>query len=153
MRKISDFIKLPIINLTSGSQVAQVDDAVLNADEDSLQGFICENMLLPLKNIKRMGKDAIMIEKDELSLLLETIKIPIDPPLFLPEYIMTTPIVTTGGDYIGTVGDILIEEGSGSILGYEVSDGLLKDLVTGRNIITVPQIITYGEDAVIVKEE
>jgi len=153
LRKVSDLINLPVINLASGSQIAKVNDIVLNADDDVLQGFLCENKLLSLKNIKNLGKDAIMVEGDELNSLLESVKIPVNPPLFLPEYILATPIVTEQGECIGTVGDILIEENTGKIMGYEVSDGLLKDLVKGRSIITVPQIITYGEDAVVVREE
>lgn len=153
MRKVSDLINLPIINLTSGSQFTKISDVVLNADDDILEGFLCENKLLPLKNIKNLGKDAIMVEVEDLNILLEPVKAHVNPPLFLPKYIITTPIVTEQGEYIGTVGDILVEKDTGKIVGYEVSDGLLKDLVTGRKTITVSQIIAYGEDAVVIKED
>jgi len=153
LRKVSDLVNLPVINLTSGSQITKVNDIILNADEDVLKGFLCDNKLLALEKIKNLGKDAIMVEGDDLDLLLESVKVPLSSPLFLPEYVLATPIVTEQGEYVGTVGDILIEESTGRIVGYEVSDGLLKDLVRGRGTITVPQIITYGEDAVVVKEE
>lgn len=153
MRKVSDLINLPIIDLTSGSQLAIVKDVVLNADNDVLKGFLCENKLLPLGKVKSFGKDAVIIESDFLDSILEPFKVPVNPPYFLPEYIIGTPIMTESGKYLGTIGDILVEDNIGKILGYEVSDGLLKDLVSGRSFITVPQIITYGEDAVIIKEE
>jgi len=153
LRKVSDLINLPIIDLTSGSQLSIVKDVVLNADNDVLKGFLCENKLLPLGKVKSFGKDAVIIESDDLDSILEPFKVPVNPPDFLPEYIIGTAIMTEGGKYLGTIGDILVEDNIGKILGYEVSDGLLKDLVSGRSIITVPQIITYGEDAVIIKEE
>ncbi|KJS20315.1 MAG: hypothetical protein VR72_11745 [Clostridiaceae bacterium BRH_c20a] len=153
MRKVSDLINLPVIDLTSGRQLATIKDVVLNADNDILHGFLCENKLLPLGKVKNFGKDAVIVEIDDLDLILEKYKDPVNPPNFLPGYIIGTPIMTEGGKYLGTIGDILVEDNSGKILGYEVSDGLLKDLVSGRSLLTVPQIITYGEDAVIIKEE
>jgi uncharacterized protein YrrD len=152
LRKVSDFINLPVINLNSGCQIGKVDDVILNAEHDVLHGFVCEGKLLPFKNVKTLGKDALMVEAEELSTILENIKVHVNPPLFLPKYVLTTPIVTEKGENIGNVGDILVEEETGKIIGYEVSDGLLKDLVTGRSLITVPQIIAYGEDAVIIRE-
>jgi len=153
LRKVSDLINLPIIDLTSGSQLATIKDVVLNADHDVLQGFLCEKKLLPLKKVKSLGKDAVIVETDDLESILEIYKDPVSPPVFLPEYIIGTPIMTESGKYLGIIGDILLEESTGKILGYEVSDGLLKDLVSGRSLITIPQIVTYGEDAVIIKDE
>ncbi|MDK2823152.1 MAG: hypothetical protein PWQ67_1632 [Clostridia bacterium] len=154
LRKASDLINLPVINLTSGSQVAKVKDLVLNADDDSLLGFICDNnTYLPLKAIKTLGKDAVVVEVDNIDGILEPFKTPINAPLFLPEYLIGTPIITENGKNIGTVGDILIAEDTCKIEGYEISDGLLKDLVAGRSIISIPQVITYGEDAVVIKEQ
>lgn len=152
MRKVSDLINLPVINLTTGEQLSKVEDVILNADNDVLHGFLCEGKLLPLKYVKNLGKDALMVEVEGLESILETIKAHVNPPLFLPKYLLGTPIVTQKGECIGTVGDILIEQETGDILGYEVSDGLLKDLVSGRSLITIPQIIAYGEDAVVIKE-
>ncbi|MFZ5943342.1 MAG: PRC-barrel domain-containing protein [Bacillota bacterium] len=151
-RKASDFVNMPIIDLTSGSQLAKAKNVVLNAENDALSGFICENhKFLPRNKVKNLGKDAIIVEEN-ISSLLEKIKIPLNPPLFLPEYLIGTPIVTQEGRSIGIVGDILINGDTGQIEGYEVSDGLLKDLVSGRSIISIPQVITYGEDAVVISE-
>lgn len=152
MRKVSDLINLPVINLNTGSQTTIVNDVILDADNDILHGFLCENKLLPFEKIKNLGKDALMIEVDDMNVILESVKLHVNPPLFLPKYIMATPVVTEQGEYMGTIGDILLDEDTGKIIGYEISDGLLKDLVSGRSIITVPQIITYGEDAVVIKE-
>ncbi|MGI6226767.1 MAG: PRC-barrel domain-containing protein [Peptococcales bacterium] len=153
MRKVSELINLPIINLTSGIQITKVTNVILNADNDILEGFICDNKLLPLEKIKNIGKDAIMVEANDIALLLEPMNAHVNAPLFLPNYIENTPIVTEQGKYIGIIGDVLVESNTGKIIGYEVSDGLLKDLVKGRSIITVSQIITYGEDAIVINDD
>ncbi|NLT96194.1 MAG: hypothetical protein GXW85_11845 [Clostridia bacterium] len=152
MRKVSDFHNLPVINITSGNQLGKVEDVILDAEHDILHGFVCEGKLLPLKQVKTLGKDALMVEAEDLEPLMEAVNTNINPPLFLPKHVLATPIVTDKGECIGTVGDILVEEETGKIIGYEVSDGLLKDLVTGRKVVSVPQIIAYGEDAIVIKE-
>jgi len=153
LRKVSEFINLPVINLTSGSQIATVKDLVLDADNDNLLGFICNDKFLSLEKVKSIGKDAVMVETTDINEILETIKIPVTAPLFLPDHILGTSIITEDGKTLGTVGDIILEENTGEIISYEVSNGLLKDLVSGRSTVSILQVVTYGEDAVVVNEQ
>lgn len=152
-KKSTDLLNLPVLNLTSGSQLAKVKDIILNADDDSLIGFLIDDdKYLPFETIKTPVHDTLIIESEDLKEILKTIKVPLTSPFFLPEYIIGTQIVTEKGKSIGKVDEILIDMEKGKITGYIVSDGLLKDLVAGRSTITIPQVVTYGEDAVVIKE-
>lgn len=153
-RKASDFVNLPVIHLVSGQQLNIIKDIVLNADNDKLYGFICEDYkLLPVEAIKTIGKDAIIIEAENIEDVLIDIELPVSAPLFVPEHVIGTPIITDTGKNIGTIGDIYLSDTTGKIESYEVSDGLLKDLVSGRSNIPILQVVTYGEDAVVINEK
>ena len=39
------------------------------------------------------------------------------------------------------------------IQGFEVSDGLFKDLVSGRTQIFLSDIVAFGEDVIVIKKE
>jgi len=53
------------------SQTTMVNDVILDADNDILHGFLCENKLLPFEKIKNLGKDALMIEVDDCDLIAQ----------------------------------------------------------------------------------
>jgi len=153
--KVSDIINLPVINLTSGQQVAIVKNLVLDASKDSVLGVICgENKFLPWEKIVSLGQDAVMVETetDDLDELWEELKLPLEAPLFLPEQMLGVPVITKSGKTIGSLGEIIINNETGLIQDYEVSDGLIKDLVAGRNTISINQIVTYGEDTIVINE-
>jgi len=61
-------------------------------------------------------------------------------------------VFTSSGEVLGQVSDLLIEEKEGHIWGYEVTDGYLKDVFLGRKVITTADILTWGKDTVIVKD-
>lgn len=52
-----------------------------------------------------------------------------------PHGLSGLPIVLEEGREIGTVGDVILDEGSLEIWGFEVSDGALMDLLDGRTIV------------------
>jgi uncharacterized protein YrrD len=62
-------------------------------------------------------------------------------------------VLTSSGEVLGQVSDLLIEEDLGNISGYEVSDGYLKDVMLGRKVIATSDILTWGIDTVIVRDE
>lgn len=55
-------------------------------------------------------------------------------------------IVDIRGEPIGRIGDVLIEPATGRVVGYELSDGMLQDLVTGRRrVLARTRLAREGE--------
>lgn len=63
------------------------------------------------------------------------------------------PIFSEDGEEIGTVGDVVFDEEQGGkglwLWGFEVSDGLLKDLLDGRPVVEAAGAHVEGEGIVL----
>jgi uncharacterized protein YrrD len=64
-------------------------------------------------------------------------------------YKITGTDVIHGGEKIGSVSDILVDD-SGAVAGYEVSRGLLGDL-KGRRFLPADQVEAAGRDAILAR--
>jgi len=140
---------LPVVEVAGGRILGSVQDLVLS-DEHKLQGLSFKTetgqlRFLPQDRIINLGRDAVLVQGE-----------PEEFPLFTTPYSSHaapgTWVMTADGKNIGTIDDVVVEEEEGSVIGYEVSDGYLMDLLVGRKIVAASNIITYGKDAVIVEE-
>jgi uncharacterized protein YrrD len=53
---------------------------------------------------------------------------------------------------MGTLSDIFVNEETGVLTGYEVSDSVIEDLLEGRRSIPLPLSQKIGEETVIVSD-
>ena len=66
-------------------------------------------------------------------------------------YLTKTKIITVDGDDLGNISDLYFSLPYGNVEEFEVSGGLISDLKSGRNTISISDIVTIGQDATIVK--
>ena len=151
MKKGREVRKLPVIDIISGQHLGYVHD-FKTANYAQLQGLYMispENNLyyLSLEAIAKMGKDAVLVKSELLK--LSTGQTEWRDDLGLTERV----VLTSSGEVLGQVSDLLIEEDLGNISGYEITDGYLKDVMLGRKVIATSDILTWGIDTVIVRDE
>lgn len=153
MKKGREIINLPIIDLASGKLIGFVHDLKLEGNQ-KLTGLYLrtaekELFYLPLEAIHSIGRDAVLIDG-----MLE--KTESEHAWYEEKRVMLglagLNVVTSTGKNLGTLEDIIIEEADGSIWGYELSDGYLMDLVSGRRLINKSDIVTSGNELVIVED-
>lgn len=151
MKKGRDLWNKPVIDVNSGKQLGYVCDIEFDEeDERKIAGVYSGSKTevsyyIPLQSISSMGRDAVLVS-GWVAVSPGTLKHQIK------KRYSGTQVMTSLGQNIGTVEDIVIEEKEGSIMGYEVSDGLIKDMVLGRKIISTEDILTYGEENIIVAD-
>jgi len=63
--------------------------------------------------------------------------------------VLGKPLLSDDGVDMGTIDDLCFDEQSGTLLGFQVSGGLIQDLTEGKELLPLGRRITYGEDAVI----
>jgi len=139
---------MPVIEVSSGRQLGYIKDFEL--EDNRITGIYIdtgqdERCYIPHEHISSMGRDAVLVNgcaAVEPEVLEHKVK----------NRYAGVPVVTSLGQSIGMIEDIIIEENEGSVMGYEVSDGLFKDMVMGRKIITPENILTYGDETVIVAD-
>lgn len=157
MRRTRLWIGRPVIEISSGERIGVVSDVLFNEDNSVCSLVVDRDGLLSGKgkiqicNVHSVGEDAVTIESNEL----------IDPPneeedngcLLSGDYAFVgKELFTEEGTVLGVVADVYIEEDSDNIVGYEVSDGLIADLVSGRKWLPFEQTVQIG-DRIIVKAD
>lgn len=145
MRKGRDFLDKPIIDIGSGKLLGYVK-GFKAGENGKLAGIFMDDMqkkpiFIPFEKVSNLGRDAVLVNgymyqqpEEEQS----------------ENKYKGSLVMTISGNNMGTIDDIVFEEKDGSITGYEVSDGLLMDVMIGRKIISVSNVISYHNDTVII---
>lgn len=148
MIKGRDLKNLPAIEVSNGLCWGHVKEFKLKNDHMLAGVFITDDKqveyYISMDKIVRIGRDAVIFNgppeqpKDEEYLCQS-------------EFEITGALVMTiNGENIGTVQDIVLEDTGSGVVGYEVSDGYIKDILMGRKILDPAEILSYGSEAVIV---
>jgi uncharacterized protein YrrD len=157
---LQQLIGLPVIVIHSGKQVGNVKDAWFD-EHWLLQGLVLQSAgwfaasvhTVAWGNILTCGEDTVIIA-DEAA--VERLK----PKQLLRSFatgvvkLKDLPVVTVHGDALGRVSDVYFYPNQGTpIVGYELTDGFVSDLMEGRKWLRAPSdpdAVLLGEDAIIV---
>ncbi|MCX7780563.1 MAG: PRC-barrel domain-containing protein [Negativicutes bacterium] len=157
MQKLRAILGLPVLETKSGTQIGEAQEVVVDIERASVVGIIVANanwlaeirgILFP--DIFSIGRDAIMVrDKDtiqEFPGYAELIGMQRLSELF------DRQIYTETGLALGVLVDILFDAETGEIKGYELSDGIVADLLEGRKVMPLPQAQVISADKLIVPE-
>jgi uncharacterized protein YrrD len=150
MRKGRELKNLPVIDVVSGQQLGYVVNFKI-INHEILAGLYLvtfNNRVLYLARdcITQIGRDAVLVQA-EAGQAIEG-----EPDWPDNAGLNSSAVMTTKGEVLGVLTDILLEDTAGNIMGYELSDGYFNDLLRGRKVIPTANIITWGKDTVIVDE-
>ena len=149
MKCVHDILELPVIDAEEGRELGVIIDVVLEAGADHITGIILKSKddqyLVAPQQLYSLGVDYIIIkEKDNL------LQVSSDE-LLTAQDLIGTQVVTNKGESLGVVKDVLLAE-DGKLQGYELSDGLVQDILTGREVLAPDQKITYGNQKMIIED-
>lgn len=157
MYKANDVIGLPVLDLKAGEERGVVRD-VLFGEDLKFEGLFVEvkamfrrGRFIPSRFIHAIGHDYVTIADEEMLLPIQGI----DDFTGLktgPAKVIGKPLITANGQRLGQVEDIYFQTEFGSIIGYELSDGLLSDIMEGRKAVKHVERTKFGEDAVILPD-
>lgn len=161
MRLGKKLIGLKVFALATGEYIAVVRDLLFDPKVGKVAAFVVEpsntrewpdeDLVLPLASVYKVGEDAVTVENRHairpMSEVPEVLQADGD------ESVIGRSVMTTGGNLLGIVDDILVDTTDGTILGYSLSDGLIKDWVNGQIAIPASQSYYFGQEAMIVPED
>lgn len=151
MYKAREVIGLPVVSLDTGEEIGVVTDLLWSHPEKRIICLVVEEKggfnhkrHLSLTKINSIGKDAVTVSSAEV---LEDER----------EHLNATSlnqkedelVLTQDGENLGTLNDVIFDVNEGKLLGYEVSTGLVGDLLTGRMVMSPEVIATWGKEAII----
>jgi uncharacterized protein YrrD len=159
MRKGSDILNKSIIAFDTGKRVARVQDLIFDQETNHFLGVLVEEAglfrsakVIELSSLRAIGTDTLIISsRDDIISAKhnEQIHRVLDRNIILKG----KRIVTTDGQFLGSVVDFFFDEQTGAIEGYEASGGIFADAYSGRSFIPAPQTLRIGEDVTFVPPE
>lgn len=156
MTRGQELMGMPVIELDSGKQVGVVEDLLLDVKNSKMKALLIKSgtwlegcQELDIKHIHKLGPDTITIMgcpmpagmKEEREAGVMSIK-----------GLQGKRIIDTAGKEIGTLEDVVVNQASGDLAGWEVSDGIIQDIIEGRKHLPLEAVNAYGEDRVIIRE-
>jgi uncharacterized protein YrrD len=158
MRKGKQIIGMPVIGLDSGVKIGIVQDLIYNSAQDKIEGLLLEKgtwlrdgKIIPYSNVCSIGHDAVIVQRSNAVEKASRVS-EIKEFYRQNEGMLNVPVMTESGTDLGVVDDILIDEASGEITGYEISGGIIHDLVEGRMKIPKSQFLFVGQDVIIISD-
>lgn len=158
MIKGREIISLPVISLKGNKQIGEVKDIVYDCGAGVL-GYIIENGGW-LKECKvLLHQDVLKIDGEAITIADEAL---IKKLSAFPEIkeackkggdVRGRRVEKQDGSYVGVVQDLVLQDFSGPITGYEISDGIIQDLLDGRSTIPSQEIEIYEDRLVVNREE
>lgn len=160
MIKLQQLVGLPVLVIHSGKRVGTVKDAWFD-EHWRLKGLILEVAkwfayhvrVVEWADVLTCGEDTVIIasEQSVRSMKPKTIQRAFYTGIVK---LKDLPVVTVHGVQLGSVSDVYFFPFQGTqIVGYELTDGFVSDLMEGRKWLKAPSDpddVLLGEDAIIV---
>lgn len=153
MKKSTEITGLPIISIQEGQEIGTVKTLVINPEKGSIDFLTIEHedwqvsvKAIPFKKIIGIGEYAVTVESDRA--VIDLNEIPIANQLVNKKIRITqTKVMTRKGQLLGETAEFYTDEETGNILGVEIQ------LSDASAVLAAEEILTYGKDILIVKED
>ncbi len=155
MRKANELFGKTIVAQASGERLTTVRDVILDRDARKVAallvdggGWFSSAKVVMWSNVISAGDVIIVQGADSITTVEQDSDLA--DLLSHPQRMTGTTLISAGGERIGTVGDLFINE-RGEVVGYEVKQGFISDL-GGRKFLPADTVQTIGQDAIIAKD-
>ncbi len=158
MRKGKDLIGMSVVGQSDGAKLGRVRDLIFDSDANELLALVLSEkdlfglidaQIVPWHEVRSLGGDVILAtDAASVRKLRDDDKA---RELATRENVLSgTQILTSEGKELGTLADMVIDEQTGSVLGYEVSGGLVADTLKGKQFLPQTAGLTIGDNVAIV---
>lgn len=155
--KLQEMIGLAVFDVEDGKQVGKIQDFIVN-DDWKIEGIELENKGLFTSHVKIVqwqdivayGEDAVMIRNQQA--VRKTGADDIKHTYLLGQSkLREMSVLTEEGLLLGRVSDVYFDQELGNtIIGIEITDGFVSDLIEGRKWLPCTSDMSIGESAIMV---
>ncbi|GAE32198.1 hypothetical protein JCM9152_3720 [Halalkalibacter hemicellulosilyticusJCM 9152] len=155
MRTFSTIEGFPVIDQATGQECGHVNDLVYKEGRITgllvdPKGWLTRQRFLSISDVKSFGNDAIMITSTKKLQLFER----------KHDYLLKhgknrlqgMTLLSHEGEKLGLMEDVYFQEEVGTIVGYEVTEGLIADLMEGRKVVKSEEPLTIAKGRAIMTE-
>ncbi len=159
MRKGKTLIGKDVLSLADGAKLNTVKDVIIGQENDEIVallvdegGLLSSSQVVPVEAIQSFGKDAVVIANSRA--VVPASRYPrVNEILNRKDSLMGKRVFTEMGEQKGSISDMYFDEGTGRILGFEVSGGLVNNVASGKSYLPVEDITRMGPDVVYIQEQ
>jgi uncharacterized protein YrrD len=156
--KASDVIGRQITVRDGGQDIGKMKDLVVDSDGHEVIGIVLSDGMLagsrvaPWKAVLAFGPDSVVIDATG-SVVKASAAPDIKAALDKKTHIKGLKLLTTKGKELGKIVDLVFDETTGDVGGYELSGGLFSDMFKGTPFLPTPKWIELGKDVAFVGPE
>lgn len=153
MRKGRQLLSLPVVEALTGEGLGEVKELLYDIRECQLKGFVVADggwlrgakaVLLP--QVQEITDTAVVVE--DRSSVRDVREIEGLPSVGCN--VKGYNLITADGRELGIIQDLVISPDSGKIEGYELSDGVIDDLLKGRiTVVVAGRVDIVGEQVIV----
>ncbi|MTI66455.1 MAG: hypothetical protein FH753_07620 [Firmicutes bacterium] len=159
MKKASRLLELYVLSKKTGEKIASIKDIIYSKHKQRILGFIVKennifkgNKVIRFKNIKAFGDDVLMVKDKKSIERTESI-----PEIFniIKEGndIIGEEVLCEDGESLGYIKDVIYEEKKGKILAFLLTDGVIQDVIDGRNILPNIKGIKFLDKSLVIDKK
>ncbi|WP_219837922.1 PRC-barrel domain-containing protein [Paenibacillus sp. R14(2021)] len=160
MLRLQHVIGLPVIEMNAGKHVGHVKDAWFD-EHWQLGGIILDAGRRFLTSMKSVLWSDVLVCGEDAVIIMNEASVKRSKQAEIQRSFHTglirlkdLPVVTADGEQLGRVSDVYFDEIQGTqIVGYELTDGFIADIMEGRKWLPAPlqaDEVMLGKDVIIV---
>lgn len=155
MLKYSRILGVKVFNASEGKMFGSVQDILLDLERKSIMSICTQNKrekhLIGLGSINFVDgrvtiKDRNVVKSPEKNIQQRHNYIN-------GKDILGKKIFTYRGENIGYLNDLIFDIEVGSLDAFEITDGIIQDIISGRNVVPAIGKISLGEEGIILSKE
>ncbi|GAB4145335.1 MAG: hypothetical protein OHK0017_04800 [Patescibacteria group bacterium] len=156
--KATNVIGLKVISTKTGTEIETVNDVIYDPATNKVMAILVDNggwfsdaKVILTSDIQSIGSDAVIVGSADVIKRAAEIPQRIANIARGGNYLTKTHVVTETGVKLGDVTDVFFEMPSGQVTELEVSEGAIANIASGKKTVRIQDIVTVGEDAIIVR--
>ncbi|MCL5090527.1 MAG: PRC-barrel domain-containing protein [Patescibacteria group bacterium] len=156
--KASKVIGLPVFTIKEGKKIEDVNDVIYDPNQQKViallvesSGWFSDAKVIMLTDIRSIGPDAIITETENVIKKASSLPEPLSSIAEHNQKVRKTQVVTENGAALGKVSDIFFDDKTGFVEEFEISQGPVEDIKSGRKTVKINEVLRVGKDATIVK--
>jgi uncharacterized protein YrrD len=158
LRKYSEVLNLPVICADSGKKAGIVKDILFSIEERQVKALLLERERVSVKKrvvflseLISLGTDAAII--DNSGCVSDMDRIAFKKSFEDEGSLIGLKVFSKAGGEVGIVRDVIFDCRTGRIEGFEISDGLLQDVMNGRKLLPLFGKVELGKEFAVVEKE
>ena len=159
MRRAKDVIGLTILSLSSGRKLGSVKDVLFDPETNRILavlvdegGWFDKARVVPFGSIRSFGRDAVIVPDDTVVVPADSDPV-IKRALDRGKVVVGMEVYTTDGRYLGKIDEVVFDEQTGQVQGFEVSGGLVAETLRGKHFVSAAETRATGLQVAFVPPE